>query len=400
MRKASRNDDFDVESWSQATSRCSTPDDTPVSVLPRPPTPPTYTTLTSRQIVGHGQRRGHDQAVNSNSSAHGTHQQRYPEVTTREIQGRQERYAPTYFGSSTRDSLHCTAPATQESYASHHELQPHTLWHDCDEQARTYSPNQNQGGQAASAYGALDVAHQRPSMSYYSPAVSATASSTPEPGLSPSCANRRQHENFSLRGYNRPNEAVTPVPCNRNVNNDGQHSSGFEREVLKLLHTLKISQQSHSELLNAILEATSSKDTVENQMLIEEPFKSLAEFLAFEEELGGSSEKRDQLMTYMKSIGGTTSRERTLRIMARLLDPSVGKEYSLYGAKGKRRFCDLRIWKIMCCCLAENCSSSSGNMKDVENATMSWLRHAPQANARHQRKDVNQATQGNQSCDQ
>ncbi|XP_064455009.1 uncharacterized protein LOC135366242 isoform X2 [Ornithodoros turicata] len=136
------------------------------------------------------------------------------------------------------------------------------------------------------------------------------------------------------------------------VPNDDGHRSGFEKEVIRLLHMIKLAQQSPSEQPQLILESRGPTTTADHA-LIEEPFKSLAGFLTFERELEESAEKRDRLVAFMKSVGGSSTREKTFRVLSRLLDPCVAREFSLYGAKKKRRFCDLRVWKVLCSCLAE-----------------------------------------------
>ncbi|XP_064454987.1 uncharacterized protein LOC135366242 isoform X1 [Ornithodoros turicata] len=163
----------------------------------------------------------------------------------------------------------------------------------------------------------------------------------------PRQALHREHAGMTISGGNvhgRLRQGAVP--------NDDGHRSGFEKEVIRLLHMIKLAQQSPSEQPQLILESRGPTTTADHA-LIEEPFKSLAGFLTFERELEESAEKRDRLVAFMKSVGGSSTREKTFRVLSRLLDPCVAREFSLYGAKKKRRFCDLRVWKVLCSCLAE-----------------------------------------------
>ncbi|XP_064462162.1 uncharacterized protein LOC135372484 [Ornithodoros turicata] len=114
-------------------------------------------------------------------------------------------------------------------------------------------------------------------------------------------------------------------------------------------------------------------------------------FLRFEEELKESSEKRNRLKLFMKFVGGATVGERTFRILSRLLSPAVGKEFSLHGTKGKLKFSDLQTWRVLCYSLAPEDQakvSSKGTLKEIEKATQSWLRHAPESHRRQQARQA------------
>lgn len=64
-----------------------------------------------------------------------------------------------------------------------------------------------------------------------------------------------------------------------------------------MLHSIKVKQQSHSEQLQFILEGMNNSSSTEEHILaIVEPFRTLSDVLAFEEELDGSSVKQGQLV--------------------------------------------------------------------------------------------------------
>ncbi|SCV65512.1 hypothetical protein ANAPC5_01172 [Anaplasma phagocytophilum] len=51
---------------------------------------------------------------------------------------------------------------------------------------------------------------------------------------------------------------------------------------------------------------------------------------------------------HMLVQGGDTPKERTTRILRSILSSSVAAEYSWCGAKGKNKFSDLNICKLLC----------------------------------------------------
>ncbi|XP_064465358.1 uncharacterized protein LOC135376828 isoform X2 [Ornithodoros turicata] len=201
------------------------------------------------------------------------------------------------------------------------------------------------------------------------------------------------HQSFASR-QDASSAVQEQTPVRRTSHgSDGTHY-GFYQEILKLLHTKRLTLQSHTEHLLMVLEKLSSRtDTTEMVQpdIIDEPFKTTEAFLRFEEELKESSEKRNRLKLFMKFVGGATVGERTFRILSRLLSPAVGKEFSLHGTKGKLKFSDLQTWRVLCYSLAPEDQakvSSKGTLKEIEKATQSWLRHAPESHRRQQARQA------------
>ncbi|XP_064467852.1 uncharacterized protein LOC135378689 [Ornithodoros turicata] len=169
-------------------------------------------------------------------------------------------------------------------------------------------------------------------------------------------------------------------------------SSGYCQETLTLLHTIRLVQQKQSEQLLVIISKLNSSTTVDQlstASCFDEQIKTTEELMAFEEELKNNPEKRNQLKLFMKFIGGSDVGEKTSRILSKLLSINVGKDFSLHGTKGKRKFTDLQIWKLMCGCLVpvnQQQAEKEGTMKNVEKAAQSWLRHAPDTYKKQQAK--------------
>ncbi|XP_064464095.1 uncharacterized protein LOC135375283 [Ornithodoros turicata] len=187
---------------------------------------------------------------------------------------------------------------------------------------------------------------------------------------------RKQH----ISGDTRITEGLLNAP----FPSQNRRDVAFEKEVLKVLHMLKVTQQAQSEQLSAILHSLSSAaEEAESQRALPMPFRRLSDFLQFEEDLADSDTKRSQLRKFIRSVGGGNPRELTFRFLSRLLGYSVGKEYSLFGNKGKRKFSNLTTWTIMLNYMTE---TKGATVKEVEQATMSWLRHAPEACHREEQK--------------
>ncbi|KAM7281398.1 uncharacterized protein ISCGN_006374, partial [Ixodes scapularis] len=81
---------------------------------------------------------------------------------------------------------------------------------------------------------------------------------------------------------------------------------------------------------------------------------------------------------YIKIIGGDDAKEKTSRILKKLLTYDIGVAFTWYGTKDKRRFCDLQFCQLMCGGLTEqqNKKEAEVTLKDIEKTTMTWLRHA------------------------
>ncbi|KAG0417568.1 hypothetical protein HPB47_005517 [Ixodes persulcatus] len=108
--------------------------------------------------------------------------------------------------------------------------------------------------------------------------------------------------------------------------------------------------------------------------------EDLEEFMRWNAELAASREKRLQLKRQMRAIGGDNTPQKTRRILKYYLSPDIAVNFSWYGAKGKKKFCELEFCKVMCALLTENKKGGrvEGTLSEVEKATMKWLAHAQQ----------------------
>ncbi|CAN7937872.1 unnamed protein product, partial [Ixodes hexagonus] len=141
---------------------------------------------------------------------------------------------------------------------------------------------------------------------------------------------------------------------------------------------IRQSQQHQSEQLMLIIDMLRHANGPPNVPLGRHRFETLQDFLAFEEELAGCDQKRVQLMQHMQIIGGDNAKDKTVRIIRKMLCHEVGAAFTWYGTKKKGAFCNLQFCKVMCACLTANKAkeAESVTLKEIEASVMSWLRHA------------------------
>lgn len=86
--------------------------------------------------------------------------------------------------------------------------------------------------------------------------------------------------------------------------------------------------------------------------------------------------------------GGDTIKQKTARILKSIMSWDVAKQFSWFGAKGKMKFCELNVSKLLCTCLTENIKQDQeeATLKNIEKAAMSWFRHAAERAAAGQQR--------------
>ncbi|CAN7948527.1 unnamed protein product, partial [Ixodes pacificus] len=191
--------------------------------------------------------------------------------------------------------------------------------------------------------------------------------------MSPEALN--QHVHGPVPSAGRPRDITAHMPPGAI---SGPQWTDFMMQVLRMLHTLKQRQQQQSEQLALLANMLDSVLPAPTEPLVVAPLKDLEEFLAYEKVLAASDEKKLQLKRYIKIIGGEDAKEKTSRILKKLLTYDIGVAFTWYGTKDKRRFCDLQFCQLMCGGLTEqqNKKEAEVTLKDIEKTTMTWLRHA------------------------
>ncbi|XP_029842002.3 uncharacterized protein LOC115325428 [Ixodes scapularis] len=154
----------------------------------------------------------------------------------------------------------------------------------------------------------------------------------------------------------------------------------FMERILCVMNSIKLTQQTHTQLLvelrtNVELPGTNS------QGLPDLPFMTLRDLLEWDEEIKKSKEAQLRMKKHMIVQGGDNVKEKTTSILKSLLTWKVAMQITWFGTKGKRKFIELNICKLLCSTLVDCDGSVAENvkratLKDIEKAGMSWFRHA------------------------
>ncbi|XP_077561351.1 uncharacterized protein LOC144176636 isoform X2 [Haemaphysalis longicornis] len=158
----------------------------------------------------------------------------------------------------------------------------------------------------------------------------------------------------------------------------------FMQRILTTLNEIKLTQQKHSQCLAQLLSG-SENEPHHSQEIPQLPFAKIEDLLEFDEELSRSKEARAGMKKHMVIQGGNSAKQKASRILKSLLPWDVAVEFSWFGAKGKKKFCELNICKLMCTVLTDN-KAAPATLKEVEQASMSWFRHAAERAAAPRRQ--------------
>ncbi|XP_064462337.1 uncharacterized protein LOC135372802 isoform X3 [Ornithodoros turicata] len=153
--------------------------------------------------------------------------------------------------------------------------------------------------------------------------------------------------------------------------------TGFENEVLRLLHAIKIAQEDQTSQLNTVTSAL-ERQTVQaalDEYNALEPYEELDQFLAIDRSLKDEKEMK-KLLTMLQQYGGTNTKDATLRLLRALMTDDVATAFSWKGGKGKIKFCDLLCCDAVFRCIKSNRLLKNTTDSEIECHIKSWLRHA------------------------
>ncbi|XP_037506597.1 uncharacterized protein LOC119382809 [Rhipicephalus sanguineus] len=153
-------------------------------------------------------------------------------------------------------------------------------------------------------------------------------------------------------------------------------SDTFMEKILFALNAIKLTQQTHTQCFSELIKKVDDAP-LHSTDIPDLPFSTVEDLLRYDEELGAKSEARVAMKKHMAIQGGESTQQKTSRIFKSMLSWNVAVQFSWFGAKGKKKFSDLNICKLMCSSLT-NDTSFRATLKDTEKAGMSWFRHAPE----------------------
>ncbi|CAN7938071.1 unnamed protein product [Ixodes hexagonus] len=160
----------------------------------------------------------------------------------------------------------------------------------------------------------------------------------------------------------------------------GNHAAeiqGMQKELFRVLHTIKAKQVEQSVQLDFIVAKLSQNtQSVEEPSgdMVTEQFNTVEDFLNFDSSLE-NEEMQKKLKKQWKKCDGGNIYNALQRVLQQLMSDKVAEKFSFQGGKGKRKFCKLRCWPILVGRLCANEDLAATEYK-VEKALKSYLAHA------------------------
>ncbi|XP_075527340.1 uncharacterized protein LOC142559655 [Dermacentor variabilis] len=158
--------------------------------------------------------------------------------------------------------------------------------------------------------------------------------------------------------------------------------------ILSTLNTVKVVQQTHTQLL-AELKNNAEEACPESQNLPDQlTFLTTRDMVDWDADVGVNKQAKLRMKRHMLVQSGGTINQKTARILKSVMSWDVAKQFSWYRAKGKGKFCELNICKLLCTCLIEYIKQNQeeATLKNIEKAAMSWFRHAAEQAAAGQQR--------------
>ncbi|XP_047986901.1 uncharacterized protein LOC125238336 [Leguminivora glycinivorella] len=175
--------------------------------------------------------------------------------------------------------------------------------------------------------------------------------------VSPRC----QYEQPSNIGSDEP--AATPSRV--------QGLTGYQTKVLSLLTCIKTQ---NDQIISLLKHTGTSKGSLKPEFKF--PIQN-ADELTTTELLIEKKENYDNLVSYMRTIGGRDIASKVSRLMKFCFTDQLAQQYNFYGKRSnKKPFCQLRLRD----CIVEGVvtTTSGSTAKDVEDSIKIWLKHAPE----------------------
>ncbi|XP_070390981.1 uncharacterized protein [Dermacentor albipictus] len=203
---------------------------------------------------------------------------------------------------------------------------------------------------------------------------------------------------FGIAGEPETESVPSSLPAGPSTTSSGSRTDpqvlAFMERILSSLNTIKVVQQAHTQLLAQMNNAEEA--CPENQNLPDQlPFLTTRDMLDWDAELGVNKEAKLRMKRHMVVQGGDTINQKTARILKSVMSWDVAKQFSWYGAKGKMKFCELNICKLLCSNLPDRKykhNQEEATLKNIEKAAMSWFRHAAERAAAGQQRQLNKTS--------
>ncbi|XP_057202341.1 uncharacterized protein LOC130561785 [Triplophysa rosa] len=164
-------------------------------------------------------------------------------------------------------------------------------------------------------------------------------------------------------------EVTATVPANQSITTSDY---AMFIKLLTLLEEVKKTQRVHSNMLNALLKQRDHGPLQEVTDDVVFPLRTMEDVEAMNEKLDDSG-LMSSVGAMVADVGGSSLDDATRRMMRFLISNDVAIEYNLFGRHGKRRFKDLRLFKVIYGGLKKNALTKNTNQKEAEKSLSKWF---------------------------
>ncbi|XP_049272379.1 uncharacterized protein LOC119395558 [Rhipicephalus sanguineus] len=151
-------------------------------------------------------------------------------------------------------------------------------------------------------------------------------------------------------------------------------SADFQKRILTTMSIIRHTQTETIDMLSTLM--ITSEKPAESCMpdVLAEPLESVEAVKAFDASL--TDEKREALIVEMTTFGARTLNVTVKTMLNHLMNDVAAMHFSMHGRKGKERFRDLQLWKVLFEAVRRTKYLKDATWSEVEFQIKEWLRRA------------------------
>ncbi|KAM7300543.1 uncharacterized protein ISCGN_016155 [Ixodes scapularis] len=163
--------------------------------------------------------------------------------------------------------------------------------------------------------------------------------------------------------------------------------TGLDKQVIRILHTIRLRVEQHSMQLDTILGILNSSGAmnVPNDEILEEPFDNVDDFLVFDKKLKTCKATKESLVNQLAAVGGSSVGNNTRGVLEQLMTQKVAVKFSWLGQREKMKFKDLEYPDVIYRAVKKN-KRLETDKAEVWEVIKTWLKHAAEKLKKEQRK--------------
>ncbi|XP_054713587.1 uncharacterized protein LOC129223049 [Uloborus diversus] len=154
------------------------------------------------------------------------------------------------------------------------------------------------------------------------------------------------------------------------------------KTMTKVQENQKLILANQETILNQQSASVQEKAVVENIIPVYLPVQTMDDMFLLDNALL-DADATNFMINSASNCGGPTIKATVKRILRKILTDSVAQHYSWLGAKGKAKFCELQIAKVVFVATRNNPVLGIATDSEIEASIKDWLRHA---SYRHSKK--------------